>query len=155
MPKLVILLFTLAISAVAVEVCAADHVEPKTEAAVLAADDDWLAAERRGDVAALDARLAPDYREILPDGTVHFKAHMLDATAHRKDKATDSPKKVAADFRAKHPIVEKVLILGDTAVLSFHSIDPGKQAVVLSVDVFAYDLGKWRGMLSMQSGVVP
>lgn len=32
--------------------------EPHTEAAVLAADDDWLAAERRGDVQALAARLA-------------------------------------------------------------------------------------------------
>ena len=38
------------------------QVEPRTEAAVREASDDWLAAERRGDVAALDRRLMPEYR---------------------------------------------------------------------------------------------
>jgi hypothetical protein len=38
-------------------------VEPHTEAAVLAADDDRLTAELRGDLSALDARLMPSYRD--------------------------------------------------------------------------------------------
>jgi hypothetical protein len=53
----------------AIRVFAADAVvEPRTEAAVLAADDDWLAAELRGDVKALDARLMPTYRDVTPEG---------------------------------------------------------------------------------------
>jgi hypothetical protein len=155
MTKFFAILSALMFVAAATQVHAADRPEPKTEAAVLAADDDWLAAERRGDVAALDARLAPGYRDILPDGSVHLKAHMLEATANRKNKSTLPAKQLAAEFRAAHPIVEKVVILGDTAILTFHSVDPAKQAIVLSTDVFAYDHGKWRGMLSMQSGATP
>lgn len=130
--------------------CAA---EPKTEAAVLAADDDWLAAERRGDVGALDRRLADDYREITPEGKVIPKAALIDATARRKDKSTEPPAQVAAAFRAQHPMREAVVILGDTAILSFHSIDPRDTAMVRSIDVFTYDNGRWRGLLSHQSSM--
>ena len=154
MYKFVTILSTLALCVFMTEARAADRVEPKTEGAVLAADDDWLAAERRGDVATLDARLAPGYRDVAPDGKVHLKADMLKAVARLQVKATDPAEKVAADFRAKHPIVEKVVIVGDTAVLSFHSVDPAQQDIVRSVDVFTYDRGMWRGMLSLHNAVV-
>ena len=53
---------------------AADAViEPHTAAAVLAADDDWLAAELRGDPKALDARLMPTYRDVSPEGRTRTK----------------------------------------------------------------------------------
>lgn len=152
MSKFVTALYVLALSAFATEGLCADRAEPKTEAAVLAADDDWLAAERRGDVAALDARLAPDYRDVLANGTVHLKAHLMDTLAHLKVKATEPAAKVAADFRAAHPAIETVVIRGDTAILSFHSVDPAKQALVESVDVFTYDHGLWRGVLTVQTG---
>ena len=130
---------------------AAARREQKTEAAVLAADDDWLTAERLGNVSALDARLADEYREVDPDGKVYPKSVLLASTARRPARATGSPASVAAEFRKQHPLIEKVVIIGDTAILSFHSVDPATTNLVLSVDVFAYEHGMWRGVLSKQS----
>jgi Domain of unknown function (DUF4440) len=149
MPKFMTLTSVLALVALATTAHAARPQEPKTEAAVLAADDDWLAAELRGDVAALDARLGPTYRDITSNGKVHVKAEMLDALGRLKSKATGPAAKVAADSRAAHPMVEKVVIVGDTAMLSFHSIEPAQQAAVRSVDVFVYEDGVWRAVLSV------
>ena len=154
MSRFAALLGAVALSSLATGVGAADRVEPKTEAAVLAADDDWLAAERRGDVAALDRRLDDSYRDVKSDGKVHLKADMLRAVANLKVKATDPAAKVAADFRAQHPMLEKVTIVGDTAILSFHSVDPAQQAIVRSIDVFTYEHGMWRGVLSVDQAVV-
>jgi Domain of unknown function (DUF4440) len=128
-------------------------VEPHTEAAVLAADDDWLAAELRGDVSALDARLMPTYRDVTPEGNVHIKAQLLAGTAKRSNKVTTSPKQAAADFRAQHPVVEHVLIEGDTAILQFESVKPEDQGIIRSVDVFVYQDGRWRGLYSAHNGV--
>jgi hypothetical protein len=155
MSRSAVLLGAVALSLLATAVSAAGRVEPKTEAAVLAADDEWLAAERRGDVATLDRRLADGYRDVMADGKVHVKADMLRAVANVKDKATDPAKKVAADFRAKNPIVEKVQIVGDTAILTFHSVDPAQQAIVRSMDIFTYDHGMWRGVMSVHPAVPP
>jgi hypothetical protein len=123
--------------------------EPRTQAAVLAADDDWLAAERLGDAAALDARLADAYHDVSPTGSVHLKAHLLEHTRTRKDKMTGTPQEVAAIVRKKYPVRETVEITGDTAVLTFHSVDPAQNDRILSVDVFTYENGRWRGMLSV------
>ncbi len=153
MSKLPAALGIIFLAAVALPTQAAGRLQARTEAAVLAADDDWLAAEQRGDVPALEARLAPGYRDIEPNGTVHLKAELLAFTARRQNKATGRASEVAAGFRAKHPAQEKVLIVGNTAVLSFHSIDPTEQALVRSVDVFAYQNGMWRGVLSSHASV--
>lgn len=127
------------------------HCEPRTEAAVLAADDDWLAAERRGDVNALSARLADGYRDVEPDGKVNDKVQLLRWTAERKDKASGSVAEVAATFRKLHPMDLRVAIFGDTAIVSFHSLDPNAAALVKSVDVFSYVDGMWKGVLSKHS----
>lgn len=120
--------------------------EPHTAAAVLAADDDWLAAELRGDVSALDARLMPSYRDVTPEGKVHTKSDLLGGVAKHPNKVTTSPQQAAADFRAQHPVVEHVLIEGDTAILQFEKTEgPG---IILSVDVFVYEDGRWRGLYS-------
>lgn len=99
-------------------------VEPHTEAAVLAADDDWLAAELRGDLKALDARLMPTYRDVTPEGKIHTKQDLLAGVAKHPDKVTTAPLQAAADYRAQHPVVEHVLIEGDTALLQFESPSP-------------------------------
>jgi hypothetical protein len=123
--------------------------EPRTEAAVLEASDDWLAAERRGDVATLDRRLMADYRDIGPNGRVHPRADLIRAVANLKTPSTVPPKQLAADFRKAHPAIEKVAIAGDTAVLSYYSADPQAAGDVLSVDVFVYDQGRWRALASV------
>jgi hypothetical protein len=123
-------------------------VEPHTEAAVLAADDDWLAAELRGDLKALDARLMPTYRDVTPEGKVHTKQQLLAGVAKHPDKVTTPPLQAATDYRAHHPVIEHVLIEGDTALLQFESTKPEEQGVIRSVDVFVYQDGRWRGLYS-------
>jgi hypothetical protein len=123
--------------------------EARTEAAVLAADDDWLAAERLGDAAALDARLADAYHDVSPNGALHLKADLLNRTRTRKDVMSGTPQEVAAIVRKQYPVRETVVIDGDTAVLTFHSVDPAQNDRVLSVDVFTYEHGRWRGLLSV------
>lgn len=122
--------------------------EPKTEAAVLAASDDWLAAERRGDVAALGRRLLPEYQDIASNGHVHPRSMLIAHAANLKDPSTVPAKQLAAEFRKAHPVVEKVIITGDTAVLSYHSADPQAEDAVRSIDVFVYDHGRWRALVS-------
>jgi hypothetical protein len=122
--------------------------EPKTEAAVLAASDDWLAAERRGDVAALDRRLMLEYRDIEPNGHVHPRSALIAHTANLKDPSTVPAKQLAAEFRQAHPVIEKVIISGDTALLSYLSADSKTEGQVLSIDVFVYNQGRWRALVS-------
>lgn len=88
-------------------VFAADAVvEPHTEAAVLAADDDWLAAELRGDPKALDARLMPTYRDVSLEGRTRTMQDVLASAAKHPNKVTTAPLQAAADYRAQHPIGE-------------------------------------------------
>jgi hypothetical protein len=122
--------------------------EPRTEAGVLAADDDWLAAELRGDPVALSARLMPTYRDVTLSGKTFTREDLLSHAAKRPDKVTTPPVQAAAEFRAKYPLVEHVLIEGDTAIVQFESVKPEEKGLILSVDVFTYADGHWRGLYS-------
>jgi hypothetical protein len=126
-------------------------VEPHTEAAVLAADDDWLSAELRGDLTALDLRLMPAYRDVTLEGKVYSKQDLLAHAAKRPNKVTTPPVQAAAEFRAKHPEIEHVLIEGDTAIVQFESTKPEEQGIIQSIDVFVYEGGHWRGLYSAHS----
>ena len=57
--------------------CSAARPQPKTAAAVIAADNGWDKAEKSGDVAYVDNLLLPDYRSVSADGSVHDKAAIL------------------------------------------------------------------------------
>src|ERR1700761_9359842 len=89
--------------------------EPRTEAAVIAADNSWLAAELKGDVGFLDMLLMPGYRSISPDGSVHDKAAILASAG----KATPGRAAMIEKYLADHPVDMKVITVGDTAVLTF------------------------------------
>jgi hypothetical protein len=129
-------------------------VERHTEAAVSAADDDWLAAELRGDLSALDARLMPNYRDVTEEGKVHTKQDLLAGVAKHPGKVTTTALQAAADFRAQHPVVEHALIEGDTAILQFESTKPEERGIIRSVDVFVFKDGRWRGLYSSHNKVV-
>jgi hypothetical protein len=122
--------------------------EPRTEAAVLAASDDWLAAERRGDVASLERRLMPQYQDIEPNGRVHPRSALIAHAANLKDPSTVPAKQLAAEFRKANPVIEEVVMSGDTALISYHSPNPDIRANVRSIDVFVYDKGAWRALVS-------
>ena len=144
-PSILALLATLSATAIRAKDFQA---ELKTDSAVLAASDDWLAAERRGDVAALEQRLMPDYRDIMPNGIVHPRSALISHTANLKDPSTVPAKQLAAEFRKAHPAIEKVIISGDTALINYLSADPQTEGEVLSIDVFVYDHGRWRALIS-------
>lgn len=123
--------------------------EPRTAAAVLAADNGWGDAETRGDVAFVDALLADGYRTIGHDGKVRTKADVLASTrAH-----VGTPQRAAevAAWRAQHPTEGTVALFGDTAVLTWMTAGSAGPTTVRSCDIFVYRDGRWHAIYSQHS----
>jgi hypothetical protein len=116
--------------------------------------DRGLAAELRGDLKTLDARLMPTYRDVTEEGKVHTKQNWLAGAAKHPNKVTTPPLQAAADYRAQHPFVEHVLIEGDTARVQFESSKPEAAGIIRGVDVFVYQDGRWRGLYSSHNKVL-
>jgi hypothetical protein len=150
MPRLCLVTLQVGLAVVSAQAFSSEPAqsEPRTEAAVLAASDDWLAAERRGDVVTLDRRLMPEYRDIEPNGHVHPRSALIAYAANLKNPSTLPPIQLAAEFRKAHPVIEKVVISGDTALISYHAPDQQSQEDVRSIDVFVYNQGMWRALVS-------
>lgn len=127
----------------------AKGVEPRTEAAVIAADDGWGNAEDAGNFAFVDALLLPEYRSIGADGSVHDKAAILASV--KKHAGTPSNAANTAKWKAAHPSRTSVVITGDTAILTFTLNRPGSPASVLSSDIFVYRSGHWHALYSQHS----
>jgi hypothetical protein len=123
--------------------------EPRTEAAVIAADDGWGEAEDAGNSAFVDALLLPEYRSISSDGSVHDKAAILASV--KKRAGTPSSAADTAKWKVAHPSRTSVVITGDTAILTFTLNRPGAPASVLSSDIFIYRAGHWHALYSQHS----
>jgi hypothetical protein len=123
--------------------------DPRTAAAVLAADDAWGQAEERGDVAFVDALLLADYRSIGHDGKVRNKSDILTST--RKKGGTPQRAAEVAAWRAQHPTRGLVTLFGDTAVLSWVSTSSANPGAVASSDIFVYRNGRWHAVYSQHS----
>ena len=122
--------------------------EPRTQAAVVAADRAWSAAETGGQIAFLEWLMEPGYRSVDAAGKVTDKAAILgSARAHA---GPERAAKVAA-WRAAHPVTPEVQIVGDTAVLTWVSTKiPGPEPVS-SCDIFVYRDGHWHPVYSQHS----
>lgn len=121
--------------------------EPHTEAAVIADDTGWGTAEENGDVAYIDRLLLPEYRSINVDGSIHDKQAILASAAKR------SPERTAKihEWIAAHPQKKSVVIVGDTAVLTF-ALDRGNGALpIMSCDILVYRDGHWRALYSQHT----
>jgi hypothetical protein len=123
--------------------------EPHTEAAVIADDSRWEKAEESGDVSYIDNLLLPEYRSISVDGSIHDKNAIL--TSAKKT----SPERTAKIHSrlAAHPQETAVVIIGDTAVLTFAlatSSNSGPKPI-MSCDVFVYRDGHWRALYSQHT----
>jgi Domain of unknown function (DUF4440) len=123
--------------------------EPRTEAAVVAADQRWDKAEDEGDTAFIESLLLPEYRSISSDGSVHDKAAII-ASARKRHNSPDSAA-ANAKWLAAHPSLTSAVLTGDTAVLSFTLNLPGSPKLVLSSDIFVYREGHWRALYSQHS----
>ena len=125
-------------------------VEPHTQDAVIAADRAWDDAEFSGNTDYINALLLPEYRSVSSDGSIHDKAAIL-ASAQKNighpERAAEADK-----WRATHPYVTSVQILGDTAVLTF-SLDRGDPKPVMSCDIFVYREGHWHPIYSQHTEV--
>jgi hypothetical protein len=127
----------------------AKTVESRTEAAVVAADDNWGKAEETGNFAFVEGLLLPEYRSISSDGSVHDKAAILASMKKRAN--TPGSSASVEQWKAAHPTRTSTVITGDTAILTFTLNRPGSPAAVLSSDIFVYREGRWRALYSQHS----
>lgn len=123
--------------------------EPRTAAAVKAADDGWADAETRGDAAYVDRLLMPGYRSVSTDGTITTKATIVAGAAKHKGDAAFAAK--VAAWRAAHPSRAEAQIDGDTAILSWIATGADKNDAIMSCDIFIYRDGRWRALYSQHS----
>jgi hypothetical protein len=123
--------------------------EPRTEAAVVAADNAWEHAEESGDVAYIDALLLPEYLSVNVDGSFNDKEAIFGFTK----KNLGSTRRAAADeaWHATHPYLVSVEITGDIAVLTFTLNKPDTPKRVMSCDVFVYREGHWHALYSLHT----
>jgi hypothetical protein len=123
--------------------------QPKTAAAVIAADNGWDRAENTGDVAYVDNLLLPDYRSVSADGSVHSKADILANTKSN----VGSPEHAAkvAKWQAAHPMDTAAVIQGDTAIVTFHLKPLGPEKGIMSSDIFVYRDGEWHAIYSQHT----
>ena len=123
--------------------------QPKTAAAVIAADEGWLKAEETKDVAYVDNLLLPDYRSVNVDGSVHDKAAIL---AHMQTSTSVADRTAAVEkWEATHPSETSAVIVGDTAVLTFHLKTQAPEKGVMSSDIFVYRDGEWHAIYSQHT----
>jgi Domain of unknown function (DUF4440) len=123
--------------------------QPKTEAAVIAADDGWEKAEETGDVAYVDNLLLPDYRSVSADGSVHDKAAIL-ANAKKNIGSPDHAAKVAK-WLADHPLGTAAVVHGDTAIVTFYLKQLGPENGIRASDIFVYRDGEWHAVYSQHT----
>jgi hypothetical protein len=129
-----------------------DAPEPHTEAAVIADDEAWGKAEA-GDVAYVDNLLLPEYRSVNPDGSVHPKEAIVGSVRKR----ANSPALAAAykadteKWLAAHPYTTKVVLIGDTAILTFSPDNADAAKPVRSCDIFVYREGHWKAIYSQHT----
>jgi hypothetical protein len=137
--------FTLTLSALAAP---GAKPEPKTAAAVIAADEGWTKAEETKDVAYVNNLLLPDYRSISADGSVHDKAAIL---AHMQTNTSADRTAAVEKWRAAHPYETSAVITGDIAVLTFHLKAQAPEKGIMSSDIFVYSDGQWHAIYSQHT----
>jgi hypothetical protein len=129
---------------------ASTAVEPHTQDVVIAADRAWADAESSGNTDYINALLLAEYRSVNSDGSIHDKAAIL-ASAQKN---IGHPERAATvdQWRAAHPSITAVQILGDTAVLTF-ALDRGDPKPVMPCDIFVYREGHWHPIYSQHTEV--
>lgn len=117
----------------------------RTAAAVIAVDKHWGEAEIAADNAYLDELLLAEYRSVRADGTSNGKSKVprkpMSAAEHEQMRA----------YMLAHPVEPKVVISGDTAVLTWYDPALGPERGVHSADIFVYQGGHWHALYSQHS----
>lgn len=121
----------------------------RTADAVKAVDQHWLEAELDGDTAYLQALLLPAYRSVGADGVVHPRDAILAHAAGNR--GSDKERRQVEAWLKTHPSGQDVVLIGDTAILSFYDPALGPTRGVRSADVFVHVDGHWRALYSQHA----
>lgn len=146
--RLTIAMVAMAALAVAAPAIAAD--EPRTAAAVIAADEAWGAAEVNGDAAFVEDLLLQGYQSIRPDGKATSREAIVASVRKRGGRSETLATQVAA-WKAAHPTLARVSIYGDTAILTWTLVPSSSTGTVSSSDVFTYRGGRSHAVYSQHS----
>ena len=126
----------------------------KTAEAVIAVDHHWGDAETGGDTAYVADLLLPGYRSITPNGVAYSRAALLaHATRNTDPRTRDAARATADEYRRTHPSNASVVLVDDTAVLTFYAPALGLEKGVRSSDVFVYRNGRWHALYSQHSAL--
>jgi hypothetical protein len=123
----------------------------RSAAAVMAGDQHWLEAETGGDTAWLEQMLLPGYRSVNNRGVATGKADIIAHAA--KNRGSDKARKAVEAWLKAHPSKQRVVLQGDTAILTFYDAALGPERGVRSVDIFVYEGGRWHALYSQHSGL--
>lgn len=121
------------------------HSQRRTEAAVLATEDAWVAAIENRDVAALDCILDPSFADTSWRGELISRGQVLDRLPGRPES------------RLTLSDVHAVLIGNVAIVRGVNSQSDRGRAIgsVRFVDVFAYRSGRWQAVSAQESLIQP
>jgi hypothetical protein len=125
--------------------------EPRTVAAVIAADKAWGDAEKRGDADYVDKLLLPGYRSVGTDGKIATKAMIVDHARVRG--ASSAYAKEVDAWKAAHPEHPDVVIADNMAVLTWVA-EQAPAGRVVSCDIFVYRDGRWHGIYSQHTTAI-
>ena len=137
--SVVAVLFTLVLSALAAE-CPKN--QPKTDATLVEAEQNWAAALNRKDVAAVACLLADEFEDVDVDGSLHTRSQTLEKIPNKKP-GTNQLSELRAHVEGN---------LGFTRGLATLVGADGKVvARVRFTDVFVYRDGRWQALAGQES----
>jgi ketosteroid isomerase-like protein len=116
--------------------------QPKTEAALVQAEQDWAAALNHKDVEAVGCLLANEFEDADVDGSLHNRSETLAHIPHKKP-GTNQLSELRAHLEGNMGFTRGMATLVD-----------GTGKVVARVrftDVFTYREGRWQALAGQES----
>lgn len=116
--------------------------QPKTEAALIKAEQNWAAALNRKDVPAVACLLADEFEDADVDGSLHARGETLEKIPNKKS-GTNQLSELRAHVEGNLAFTRGLATLVD-----------GSGKVVARVrftDVFAYRDGRWQALVGQES----
>lgn len=123
--------------------------DARTPEAVKAADAAWLEAEINGDAKFLEWFLEDGYESIDSSGAILSKGVLIEN--RRRQGRAEKFAAAVREWREKHPNHARVMLYGDTAVLTWVTDDPSSKTPVYSCDIFVYRDHHWHAIYSQHS----
>lgn len=116
--------------------------QPKTEAALVQAEENWAAALNRKDADAVACLLGEEFEDADVDGSLHHRSETLEHIPHRKP-GTNHLSELRAHIEGDSGFTRGLATLVD---------ETGKvKARVRFTDVFVYRDGRWQALAGQET----